>query len=90
MDQSNDWIAQRFFSIREMKQIITHTKGYHGWKNLNQTSNVKGAIREDSTDKSLKPSKECKRHGNEEQTNILVIILLQSCGVLAKSNQMQR
>ena len=32
---------KRFFSVCEMKQIITHTKGHHGWKNLNQISNVK-------------------------------------------------
>ena len=52
-----------------MKQIITHTKGHHGWKNLNQISNIKEAIQEDSKDKSLKASKECKRNGNMEQMN---------------------
>ena len=50
----NNRIAQRFFSVREIKQNITHTKGHYGWKNLNQISNVKEAIKEDSKGKSLK------------------------------------
>ena len=37
----NNKIAQRFFSVHELKQNIIHTKGHHGWKNLNQISNVK-------------------------------------------------
>ena len=36
---SLDKIAQRFFSICELKTIISHTKGHYGWKNLNQVSN---------------------------------------------------
>ena len=59
----NNRIIQRFLSVHEMKQKITYTKGHHGWNNLNQISNVKRAIREDSTDKSIKASKECKGMG---------------------------
>ena len=83
-------LLKRFFFVCEVKQIITHTKGHHGWKNLNQISNANEEIREDSKDKSLKASKECKRHGNEEQTNTPTLTLLQSCGVSADRNQMQR
>ena len=43
-----------FFSVHELKQVITHTKGHYGWKNLNQISKVKEAIKEDSKDKSFK------------------------------------
>ena len=45
-------LLKRFFFVCEVKQIITHTKGHHGWKNLNQLSNTKEAIWEDSEDKS--------------------------------------
>ena len=72
----NKRIAQRFFFVRELKQIITHTKGQHEWKNLIQISNTKEAIQEDSKDKSLEASKEYKRHGNEEQTNTPIHTLL--------------
>ena len=56
-------LLKRFFSIRELKQIITHTKGHYGWKNLNQISNIKEAIQEDSKDKSLKHQKNAKGMG---------------------------
>ena len=72
----NKRIAQRFFSVRELKQNITHKKGHHGWKNLNQISNAKESIWEDSKDKGMKASKECKRHGNEEQMNMPIHTLL--------------
>ena len=59
----NKMIAQRFFSVSELKQNFSHTKGHHGWKNLNQISKVKRAIWEDSTDKRMQ--KEWERRTNE-------------------------
>ena len=47
-------LLKRFFSVHELKQIITHTKGNYRWKNLNQISNVKETIKEDSKDKIIK------------------------------------
>ena len=43
--------SETFFFVHELKQIITHTKGHHGWKNLNQSLKVKETIKEDLKDK---------------------------------------
>ena len=56
-------LLRRLFSIRELKQVITHTKGQCGWRNLNQISKVKEAIKEDSKDKIIKHQKNAKGMG---------------------------
>ena len=56
-------LLKMFFSVREMKQVITHTKGHCGCKNLNKISKVKEAIKEDSKDKSFKHQKNVKGMG---------------------------
>ena len=42
-------LLKRLFFVCELKQVITHTKGHYGWKNLTQISKVKEAIKTQKT-----------------------------------------
>ena len=76
-----------FFSVREMKiKYISHTKGHYGQRSLNIKFRKKACRRIQKGQKVQKHKSE-KWHGNEEQTNISVYHMLQSCGVQAGSYQ---
>ena len=75
----------KFFSIREMKiRYIFHTIGHYGYRSLNKNSERRhaGGLRKD---KIFQKHKIAKWNGNEEQTNISIYHMLQSCGVQARS-----
>ena len=67
-------------------KYTTHTKGHYGIEEPELKFKKKG-MQEDSyeKDKSPKAQKVLKWHGNEEQMNIYVYHMLQSCGVQAVS-----
>ena len=67
-------------------KYITHTKGHYGIEELELKFRNKG-MQEDSYEKGQKSkgTKVLEWHGNEEQTNISVHHMLQSCGVQAVS-----
>ena len=61
-------------------QNISHRKGHYGWKNLSQISNKEINPWRLKAKKS-KTIKRMQKAWNEEQKNIYVHTLLQSCGV---------
>ena len=67
-------------------RYTTHTKGHYGIEEGELKFSKKG-IQEDSyeKDKIPKSRKVLEWHGNEEQMNISVYHMLQSCGVQAGS-----
>ena len=67
-------------------KYTTHTKGHYGKEDPELKFSKKG-MQEDSDEKGQKSksTKVLNRHGNEEQTNISVHHMLQSCGVQAVS-----
>ena len=70
----------KFFSVCGLKiKYISHTKGHYGQKILNKIQ--KERHMEDSKEQKVQKAQKCKWHGNEEQTNISVYHMLQSCGV---------
>ena len=80
--------SKNFFSVYELKQVITHTKEHYGWKNLNQFLKVKETIKEDSEDifshkESIKKMLIAWEWGTNEY---LCLTLLQSYGVLPDGN----
>ena len=65
-------------------KYIAHTKGHYGIEDP-ELKFSKKSMQEDSykRDKSPEAQKVLKWHGNEEQTNIYVYHMIQSCGVQA-------
>ena len=67
-------------------KYTTHTKGHYGIEELESKFRKKG-MQEDSYEKGQKSkgTKVLEWHGNEEQMNISLYHMLQSCGVQAES-----